>query len=112
MFEHVVLASLLGSPREAALARVGFSSLSLLCAGKYLISLDAVPLTYGAETSKLMCVFVHSGRNKSSSAVSGTQVLGERSSREGSAQRVPRPPSASRLQKVGASGKTSGGNST
>ncbi|NXT28479.1 MZT2A protein, partial [Syrrhaptes paradoxus] len=49
------------------------------------------------------------GRNKSSSAVSGTQVLAERSSREGSAQRMPRQPSASRLQKAGASGKSSGG---
>ncbi|XP_064373777.1 mitotic-spindle organizing protein 2B-like isoform X1 [Dromaius novaehollandiae] len=52
------------------------------------------------------------GRNKTSSAASGTQVLAERSSREGSAQRMPRQPSASRLQKVGASGKNSGGNST
>ncbi|XP_025924213.1 mitotic-spindle organizing protein 2B-like [Apteryx rowi] len=51
-------------------------------------------------------------RNKTSSAVSGTQVLAERSSREGSAQRMPRQPSASRLQKAGASGKNSGGNST
>uniref|UniRef100_A0A8B9FU49 Uncharacterized protein n=1 Tax=Amazona collaria TaxID=241587 RepID=A0A8B9FU49_9PSIT len=48
-------------------------------------------------------------RNKSSSAVSGTQVLAERSSREGSAQRMPRQPSASRLQKTGASGKNTGG---
>lgn len=64
-------------------------------------------------TWKLMYVFVYSGRNKSSSAVSGTQVLAERSSREGSAQRMPRQPSASRLQKTGASGKnTGGGNST
>ncbi|XP_061205823.1 mitotic-spindle organizing protein 2B-like isoform X1 [Neopsephotus bourkii] len=53
------------------------------------------------------------GKNKSNSAVSGTQVLAERSSREGSAQRMPRQPSASRLQKTGASGKnTGGGNST
>ncbi|XP_040425773.1 mitotic-spindle organizing protein 2B-like isoform X4 [Cygnus olor] len=51
------------------------------------------------------------GRNKTSSAVSGTQVIAERSSREGSAQRMPRQPSASRLQKAGASGKSSGGNS-
>ncbi|XP_042660275.1 mitotic-spindle organizing protein 2B-like [Tyto alba] len=52
------------------------------------------------------------GRNKTNS-VSGTQVLAERSSREGSAQRMPRQPSASRLQKAGASGKNSGGgNST
>uniref|UniRef100_A0A8C4KQ70 Uncharacterized protein n=1 Tax=Dromaius novaehollandiae TaxID=8790 RepID=A0A8C4KQ70_DRONO len=69
-------------------------------------------LTYGAGISKLICLSVHSGRNKTSSAASGTQVLAERSSREGSAQRMPRQPSASRLQKVGASGKNSGGNST
>ncbi|NWR33470.1 MZT2A protein, partial [Tachuris rubrigastra] len=49
------------------------------------------------------------GRNKTSSAVSGTQVLAERSSREGSAQRMPRQPSASRMQKAGASGKNTGG---
>ncbi|NWU97141.1 MZT2A protein, partial [Upupa epops] len=52
------------------------------------------------------------GRNKTSSAGSGTQVLAERSSREGSAQRMPRQPSASRLQKAGASGKNSGGGSS
>uniref|UniRef100_A0A8C2SK92 Mitotic-spindle organizing protein 2-like n=2 Tax=Coturnix japonica TaxID=93934 RepID=A0A8C2SK92_COTJA len=52
------------------------------------------------------------GRNKSSSAVSGTQVLVERSGQEGPAQRMPRQPSASRLQKAGASGKSSGGNSS
>ncbi|NWR85299.1 MZT2A protein, partial [Furnarius figulus] len=51
------------------------------------------------------------GRNKTSSAVSGTQVLAERSSREGSAQRMPRQPSASRMQKAGASGKNTGGGS-
>ncbi|XP_038003299.1 mitotic-spindle organizing protein 2B-like [Motacilla alba alba] len=53
------------------------------------------------------------GRNKTSSAVSGSQMLAERSSREGSAQRMPRQPSASRVQKAGTSGKSSGGgNST
>uniref|UniRef100_A0A8B9Z755 Uncharacterized protein n=1 Tax=Buteo japonicus TaxID=224669 RepID=A0A8B9Z755_9AVES len=67
------------------------------------LSLSLSPL---AESSRV-------GRNKTSSAVSGTQVLAERSSREGSAQRMPRQPSASRLQKAGASGKNSGGgNST
>lgn len=62
---------------------------------------------------KLMDVFIYSGRNKTSSAVSGTQVLAERSSREGSAQRMPRQPSMSHMQKAGTSGKnTGGGNST
>ncbi|XP_065497821.1 mitotic-spindle organizing protein 2B-like isoform X2 [Caloenas nicobarica] len=51
------------------------------------------------------------GRNKTNSA-SGSQVLAERSSREGSAQRMPRQPSANRLQKAGASGKSSGGGSS
>ncbi|NXI87820.1 MZT2A protein, partial [Rhipidura dahli] len=50
-----------------------------------------------------------SRRNKTSSAVSGTQILAERSSREGSAQRMPRQPSMSRMQKAGASGKNTGG---
>ncbi|NP_001232803.1 mitotic-spindle organizing protein 2A-like [Taeniopygia guttata] len=49
------------------------------------------------------------GRNKTSSAVGGSQILAERSSREGSAQRMPRQPSASRMQKAGTSGKSSGG---
>ncbi|KAI1235671.1 hypothetical protein IHE44_0001751, partial [Lamprotornis superbus] len=49
------------------------------------------------------------GRNKTSSAVSGSQILAERSNREGSAQRMPRQPSASRTQKTGTSGKNSGG---
>ncbi|NXE63927.1 MZT2A protein, partial [Calcarius ornatus] len=49
------------------------------------------------------------GRNKSSSAVGGSQLLAERSSREGSAQRMPRQPSASRVQKAAASGKSGGG---
>ncbi|NXL18409.1 MZT2A protein, partial [Setophaga kirtlandii] len=51
-------------------------------------------------------------RNKSSSAVAGSQILAERSSREGSAQRVPRQPSASRGQKAAASGKSSGAGSS
>ncbi|XP_073162914.1 mitotic-spindle organizing protein 2B-like isoform X2 [Lepidochelys kempii] len=52
------------------------------------------------------------GRNKTNSAVSGTQGLAERCSREGSVQRMPRQPSTSRLQKTGTSGKSSGGSST
>ncbi|KYO21467.1 mitotic-spindle organizing protein 2B-like [Alligator mississippiensis] len=59
------------------------------------------------------CLFSpFAGRNKTSSAVSGVQTLAERSSREGSAQRMPRQPSTSRLQKTGTSGKSSGGSST
>ncbi|XP_068814064.1 mitotic-spindle organizing protein 2B-like isoform X3 [Struthio camelus] len=85
-----------------------FQMLKSMCAGQRLPAgaesgPAAAPAPLPADTR---------GRNKSSSAVSGTQVLAERSSREGSAQRMPRQPSASRLQKVGASGKSGGGNST
>ncbi|XP_019388766.1 PREDICTED: mitotic-spindle organizing protein 2B isoform X2 [Crocodylus porosus] len=58
------------------------------------------------------CSPLSQGRNKTSSAVGGAQALAERSSREGSAQRMPRQPSTSRLQKTGTSGKSSGGSST
>ncbi|XP_074824360.1 mitotic-spindle organizing protein 2B-like isoform X2 [Natator depressus] len=58
------------------------------------------------------CSPLSQGRNKTNSAVSGTQGLAERCSREGSVQRMPRQPSTSRLQKTGTSGKSSGGSST
>ncbi|XP_069653756.1 mitotic-spindle organizing protein 2B-like isoform X2 [Haliaeetus albicilla] len=86
-----------------------FQVLKSMCAGQRLppgpeAGPPAAPAPLPADTR---------GRNKTNSAVSGTQVLAERSSREGSAQRMPRQPSASRLQKAGASGKNSGGgNST
>ncbi|KAM6308761.1 mitotic-spindle organizing protein 2B-like [Aegotheles albertisi] len=82
-----------------------FQALKSMCAGQRLSpapepATPAAPAPLPADTR---------GRNKTSSAVSGTQVLAERSSREGSAQRMPRQPSASRLQKAGALGKSSGG---
>ncbi|XP_061855035.1 mitotic-spindle organizing protein 2B-like isoform X1 [Colius striatus] len=86
-----------------------FQMLKSMCAGQRLPpgpegGPPVAPAPFPADTR---------GRNKTSSAVSGTQVLSERSSREGSAQRMPRQPSASRLQKAGASAKSSGGgNST
>ncbi|NXF17411.1 MZT2A protein, partial [Rhodinocichla rosea] len=66
---------------------------------------------------KSSCTFplpggINKWRNKSSSAVGGSQILAERSSREGSAQRMPRQPSASRVQKAAASGKSGGGGSS
>ncbi|NXI40193.1 MZT2A protein, partial [Galbula dea] len=84
-----------------------FQVLKSMCAGQRLppgpeggtTTAGAAPAPLPADTR---------GRNKSSSAVSGSQVLAERSSREGSAQRMPRQPSASRLQKAGAAGKSSG----
>ncbi|NXD63318.1 MZT2A protein, partial [Eolophus roseicapillus] len=82
-----------------------FQVLKSMCAGQRLppapeSGTPAAPAPLPADTR---------GRNKSTSAVNGTQVVVERSSREGSAQRMPRQPSASRLQKTGASGKTTGG---
>ncbi|XP_031472022.1 mitotic-spindle organizing protein 2B-like isoform X2 [Phasianus colchicus] len=82
-----------------------FQVLKSMCAGQRLpAGPDSAPPAAPPADSR--------GRNKSSSAVSGTQVLIERSGREGSAQRMPRQPSASRLQKAGASGKNSGGSSS
>ncbi|XP_067404735.1 mitotic-spindle organizing protein 2B-like isoform X3 [Emydura macquarii macquarii] len=73
------------------------------------------PLSQGSPGSfqYSCCLFSpFAGRNKTNSSVSGTQGLAERCSREGSVQRMPRQPSASRLQKTGTSGKSSGGSST
>uniref|UniRef100_F7CI21 Mitotic spindle organizing protein 2B n=1 Tax=Equus caballus TaxID=9796 RepID=F7CI21_HORSE len=46
------------------------------------------------------------GRNKGSSALGGGPALAERGSREGSSHRMPRQPSATRLPKGGAPGKS------
>uniref|UniRef100_A0A8D0EHB5 Uncharacterized protein n=1 Tax=Salvator merianae TaxID=96440 RepID=A0A8D0EHB5_SALMN len=46
------------------------------------------------------------GRTRTSSAASGNQALIDHSNREGSAQRVPRQTSTSRLQKTGCPGKS------
>ncbi|NXH78227.1 MZT2A protein, partial [Hydrobates tethys] len=83
-----------------------FQVLKSMCAGQLLPATPEGGPPAAPACSKETGQF---GRNKTSSAVSGTQVLAERSSREGSAQRMPRQPSASRLQKAGASGKNSGG---
>uniref|UniRef100_A0A8B9C463 Mitotic spindle organizing protein 2B n=1 Tax=Anser brachyrhynchus TaxID=132585 RepID=A0A8B9C463_9AVES len=84
-----------------------FQVLKSMCAGQRL----PAGTESGAPAAPAPLPADNRGRNKTSSAVSGTQVIAERSSREGSAQRMPRQPSASRLQKAGASGKSSGGNS-
>ncbi|XP_032050744.1 mitotic-spindle organizing protein 2B-like [Aythya fuligula] len=84
-----------------------FQVLKSMCAGQRLPAASES----GAPAAPAPLPADSRGRNKTSSAVSGTQVIAERSSREGSAQRMPRQPSASRLQKSGAPGKSSGGNS-
>ncbi|NXM26164.1 MZT2A protein, partial [Oxyruncus cristatus] len=82
-----------------------FQVLKSMCAGQRLPPDSPQVVSAGSEHPRPDS----SRRNKTSSAVSGTQVLAERSSREGSAQRMPRQPSASRMQKAGASGKNTGG---
>ncbi|XP_019487601.1 PREDICTED: mitotic-spindle organizing protein 2B isoform X1 [Hipposideros armiger] len=53
------------------------------------------------------CLFSpFAGRNKGSTALGGGPALAERSSREGSSQRMPRQPSATRLPKAGGPGKS------
>ncbi|XP_054837024.1 mitotic-spindle organizing protein 2B-like isoform X2 [Eublepharis macularius] len=47
------------------------------------------------------CSPLSQGRTRTGSATAGPQTLSDHSSREGSSQRVPRQPSASRLQKPG-----------
>nr|KAF6403776.1 mitotic spindle organizing protein 2B [Molossus molossus] len=47
-----------------------------------------------------------SRRNKGSTALGGGPALAERSCREGSSQRMPRQPSATRLPKGGGPGKS------
>ncbi|XP_071424494.1 mitotic-spindle organizing protein 2B-like [Pithys albifrons albifrons] len=84
-----------------------FQVLKSMCAGQRL-----PPGPEGGPAAPVPLPSDTRGRNKTSSAVTGTQVLAERSSREGSAQRMPRQPSASRMQKAGASGKNAGGGSS
>ncbi|XP_041423987.1 mitotic-spindle organizing protein 2B isoform X1 [Xenopus laevis] len=73
------------------------------------------PLSQGPPGSfQLSCCLFYpfAGRNKLNPTSSMTQGPGERSSREGSSQRIPRQPSGSRMQKSSSSGKSSGGSST
>ncbi|XP_067404738.1 mitotic-spindle organizing protein 2B-like isoform X6 [Emydura macquarii macquarii] len=100
-----------------------FQTLKSMCAGQRLApsgtpeSGPPAPESRGWSTAEKDREGGYSGsrtqwRNKTNSSVSGTQGLAERCSREGSVQRMPRQPSASRLQKTGTSGKSSGGSST
>uniref|UniRef100_A0A2I3TKL5 Mitotic-spindle organizing protein 2B n=1 Tax=Pan troglodytes TaxID=9598 RepID=A0A2I3TKL5_PANTR len=54
----------------------------------------------------LSCCFLSFAGNKGSAALGGALALAERSSREGSSQRMPRQPSATRLPKGGGPGKS------
>ncbi|XP_075034808.1 mitotic-spindle organizing protein 2B isoform X4 [Mixophyes fleayi] len=86
-----------------------FQMLKSMCAGHRLT--DPVSV----ETNATSLMTTHSdtrGRNKLNPPSNPSQGIAERSSREGSGQRVPRQPSASRMQKSSSSGKSSGGSST
>ncbi|XP_074062712.1 mitotic-spindle organizing protein 2B isoform X2 [Macrotis lagotis] len=89
------------SPRQAAAAAATQTGLGSPATTAGLCS----PLSHRAPGSFQFscCLFSpFTGRNKSS----GAAVLGERGGREGSSQRMPRQPSASRLPKGGGTGKS------
>uniref|UniRef100_A0A8C9GUX2 Uncharacterized protein n=1 Tax=Piliocolobus tephrosceles TaxID=591936 RepID=A0A8C9GUX2_9PRIM len=69
-----------------------------MCAGQRLASEPQDPAAVSLPTST---VPETRGRNKGSTALGGALALAERSSREGSSQRMPRQPSATRLPKGG-----------
>ncbi|XP_070602965.1 mitotic-spindle organizing protein 2A-like isoform X1 [Erythrolamprus reginae] len=69
-----------------------FQMLRSMCVGQRLISTEAPP-------------DVARGRTRTISTAAGNQPVSDHSNREGSAQRVPRQPSASRLPKTGYSAK-------
>ncbi|KAM4709632.1 mitotic-spindle organizing protein 2B isoform 2-T2 [Discoglossus pictus] len=86
-----------------------FQMLKSMCAGHRLTDpgiAEAGPATLTPSHSESR------GRNKLNPSSNSTQGAAEKSSREGSGQRVPRQQSASRMQKSSSSGKSSGGSST
>ncbi|KAM8962014.1 mitotic-spindle organizing protein 2B-like isoform 3-T3 [Pelodytes ibericus] len=86
-----------------------FQMLKSMCAGHRLT--DSV----AAESSSTVLPPSHTdtrGRNKLNPSSNITQATADRGTREGSNQRMPRQPSASRMQKSSSSGKSSGGSST
>ncbi|XP_030656771.1 mitotic-spindle organizing protein 2B-like isoform X1 [Nomascus leucogenys] len=80
-----------------------FQMLKSMCAGQRLASEPQDPAAVSLPTSS---VPETRGRNKGSTALGGALALVERSSREGSSQRMPRQPSATRLPKGGGPGKS------
>ncbi|XP_021573616.1 mitotic-spindle organizing protein 2B isoform X1 [Carlito syrichta] len=73
------------------------------------------PLSPGPPSSlRFSCCLLSpfAGRNKGSTALSGAAALAERGGREGSSQRMPRQPSATRLPKGGGPRKSPTRNST
>ncbi|ELK26266.1 Mitotic-spindle organizing protein 2A [Myotis davidii] len=80
-----------------------FQMLKSMCAGQRLASEPQDPAAVSLPTSS---VPEARGRNKSSTALGGGPTLAERSCREGSSQRMPRQPSATRLPKGAGPGKS------
>lgn len=80
-----------------------FQMLKSMCAGQRLASEPQDPAAVSLPTSS---VPETRGRNKSSTALGGGPTLAERSCREGSSQRMPRQPSATRLPKGAGPGKS------
>ncbi|XP_066116023.1 mitotic-spindle organizing protein 2B isoform X2 [Saccopteryx bilineata] len=86
-----------------------FQMLKSMCAGQRLASEPQDPATVSLPTSSMPET---RGRNKGGTALGGGPALAERSSWEGSSQRMPRQPSATRLPKGGGPGKSPTRNST
>ncbi|XP_042193571.1 mitotic-spindle organizing protein 2 isoform X3 [Callorhinchus milii] len=88
-----------------------FQMLKAMCAGHSIAEMSSAEAVSTMTRSNLADSRV---RNKSNAAISGSQLQTERSSsREGSSQRVPRQPSATRAPKGSSTGKnTAGGSST
>ncbi|XP_004481036.1 mitotic-spindle organizing protein 2B isoform X2 [Dasypus novemcinctus] len=80
-----------------------FQMLKSMCAGQRLASENPDPAAVPLPASSIPDT---RGRNKGSTAVGGAPALVERSGREGSSQRRPRQPSATRLPKGGGPGKS------
>ncbi|XP_044099691.1 mitotic-spindle organizing protein 2B isoform X2 [Neovison vison] len=105
-------ASFLSAKNCSPPARPSFSSAPRPAASPVLLHGPAAthpPLSPGPPGSLRFscCLFSpFAGRNKGSAALSGGPALAERGGREGSSQRMPRQPSATRLPKGGGPGKS------
>ncbi|XP_049721889.1 mitotic-spindle organizing protein 2B isoform X2 [Elephas maximus indicus] len=100
-------ASLLSAKNSSPPARPSFPAASPVLLHGPAATLS--PLSPGPPGSLRFscCLFSpFAGRNKGSAVLSGAPALAERSSREGTSQRMPRQPSATRLPKGGGPGKS------
>ncbi|XP_063310234.1 mitotic-spindle organizing protein 2B-like isoform X1 [Pelobates fuscus] len=88
-----------------------FQMLKSMCAGHRLAD-SASAETCSSSTAVPSSNTEARGKNKLNPPSNVTQSQIDRGSRDGSTQRVPRQPSASRMQKSSSSGKSSGGSST